>query len=309
MAWASLRDAVTSEAFEKIDQQTAAFNQASNGGLILATPSNIGDFVDQIMFGANAGTARRDRTTGTGSATSTELSQRNDTAINVVGRFGPYHWGADAPQWQGMSEAQIILGLSTQVTAAILKDGINTAAAAAVAALTQANDAVHSSGAALSFAGMNTAQSTLGDASSSIACWVMNGVSKHKLIGDALGNSKELFDYQGVSVMNFDGKPFVVTDAPAFTVSTTAYNVLGLTSGGVKVDSKGAPVVAMTELVGDNIIRQMQADYSYDLSVKGFAYGGGNNPTDVELKTGTNWTKTYDSHKNGAGCLYVATQG
>jgi hypothetical protein len=64
----------------------------------------------------------------------------------------------------------------------------------------------------------------------------------------------------------------------------------------------------MIEKTGDNITKEYQADFSFDLGLKMFKYSGTASPTAAELATGTNWTANYSSAKNGPGALLVADQ-
>lgn len=314
MNWVSLRSAVATVVAENLGQNVAAFNQNSNGAILLSGAGNAGDFVDRLFFGANDVGGRRDRTTGVGSATPTGITQRNDTEITVSGRFGALSWNAQDPQWQGVSESGVVQMLATKTVEYVMKDQINTSAAALVAALTQAGDAVTDISAnvdavgAMSFSALNQASAKLGDAAMGTAAVLMNGAAYHGLVGDAIGDSSNLFTYEGIMIRAFGNKLLVVVDAPALTVSTTDYNTLILNGGAAVISEQGSPYVIMTEKTGDNATLEYQADYSFNLGLKGFAYGGTANPTDVELATGANWTKTYGSAKNGAGALLVTNQ-
>ena len=310
MAFLSLRDAVVAEISENLGQQVQASNEASGGGIILSAPGYVGDFVDMVMFGANDVGGLRDRTTGKGSTTSSEVAQLNATKISVAGRYGPVHWNAQDPRWQGMGDSAVVAMLSAKTSEFILKLQLNNAIAAAVGAVETAADAVNdvSGTAGISYSALNNTFALLGDASMGTACIVCNGASYHKFVGDAIGNSKELFDYQGITVTNFMGKKFVVTDVPALTDSTTAFKVLVLNQGGITIENQGAPVTVMSEQTGDNITIEYQADFSFDLGLKMFAYAGTANPTGAEIASGANWTPVYAEAKNGVGALLIADQ-
>ena len=315
MAWVSLRDAVVSTTIERLSQNIVAFNAASNGGIVLSNPGNIGDFVDAVMFGAMETGARRDRTTGAAAAAPTEVPQVNNIKITVNGRFGPYDWNLQDPQWQGMADSATVDALATRLSDYIMLDQLNTGAGAAVGAIANADDTFNDLsavgvGPVATYVNLNNTFALLGDASMQVACICCNGAVYHQLVGDALGGSKELFDYQGIRVTNFMGKIFVIFDAPAFTVAAAAldYNTLILNEGGVMIEEQGAPAVAMPELTGENITRQFQGDYSYQLGIKGMAYGLTANPTDAELFDGANWAATYSNAKAGPGALLRTNQ-
>lgn len=234
------------------------------------------------------------------------MGQINNTRVSVAGAFGPFDWKAQDPMWQGMSESGIVQMLSERTAAAIIKDQLNTVAAALVGAMPAA--ATFTPGEVASFSALNGATAKLGDADGNLRCYFMSGAARRALIGDALGNSKALFDYQGVSVMNFDGKMFVAVDCPALTNGTTDYKILGLFAGAASVKDQGE-YMSMVEKQGISITRNFQVDYSYTIGLRGHAYAGTANPTDAELATGVNWTdNTNGNIKAGLGCMLVALQ-
>lgn len=305
MAWESLREAVVSETMLQLTQKVVAFNTASGGALILNSQAGIGDFIDDVMFASLETTRRRDRSE-TGDETSTEVSQINNIGITINGAFGPFDWKAQDPMWQGLSESGIVQMLSSRTSDAIMKDQINTVAQALVAAMPAG--ATVTPGAVPTFSALNGATATLGDADGNLRCYLMSGAARRALIGDALGTSKELFDYDGISVMNFDGKMFVAVDCPALTNAAIDYKILGL-FGAAAVVSEQQSAIAMIEKTGKSITHNYQTDYSFQLKLRGHAYAGTPDPTDVELATAGNWTdNTSGNLKAGLGCMLVAAQ-
>jgi hypothetical protein len=289
----------------ELTQRVVAFNTQSNGALLLNAGGPIGDFVDQVMFSSLETTRRRDRSNN-GDEAATEVGQINNTGISIAGSFGPFNWQAQDAMWQGMSESGIVNMLSTRTAEAIMKDQVNTVAAALVGAMPTA--ATHTATGVATFSELNGATAKLGDADGNLRCYLMSGAARRALIGDALSSSKELFDYQGVSVMNFDGKMFIAVDCPALTDGTDNYNILGLFAGAAVVSDQGN-YASMIEKQGISITRNYQVDYSFTLSLRGHAYAGTANPTDVELATAGNWTNNTDGNiKAGLGCLLVAAQ-
>jgi hypothetical protein len=103
----------------------------------------------------------------------------------------------------------------------------------------------------------------------------------------------------------------VVTDAPALRESpNTAANdakVLGLVAGAATVYD-GSDLITNIETTNGNlrIETTMQADYTFGLALKGFAWdttSGGKSPTDAEIATGANWDKVATSWRHTAGVM------
>ena len=102
---------------------------------------------------------------------------------------------------------------------------------------------------------------------------------------------------------------FVVTDAPALAVTTTGtiYNTLGLVEGGIVVNDNNDFNAELETITGnENIQYQYQAEWTYGVGVKGYAWDmatGGKSPTDAAIGTGTNWDLIATSIKDTAGVL------
>ena len=118
----------------------------------------------------------------------------------------------------------------------------------------------------------------------------------------------------GVLVVDILGRRIVVTDAPALRESpSTATNdakVLSLVSGAATVyDGSDLITNIVTTNGKERIETTMQADYTFGLALKGFAWdtaSGGKSPTDAEIATGANWDKVATSWRHTAGVMVTA---
>jgi hypothetical protein len=137
----------------------------------------------------------------------------------------------------------------------------------------------------------------------------MDGVMYHKLIGQNLTNGAELFQAGNVTVIEILGKRVVVTDAPALretpATSTNDIKILSLAAGGIVVHDAGDLITNIETSNGNQrITTTMQADYTFGLGLKGYAWSTSvKSPTDAELATGSNWTKIATSVKHTAGVV------
>lgn len=215
--------------------------------------------------------------------------------------------------WIQKNEAEAIAVISAQLAEAIVADQLNSGIAAAVAAISNVAGATNdvSATAGISYAALNTAHALFGDSSMALVAQVMNGATYHKLIGANLTNTPQLFQAQNVLVVDILGKAVVVTDAPALYEAGTPnkQKVLSLASGGITVMDGSDVITNIDTRNGQTRIETtMQADYTFGLGLKGYAWdtaSGGKSPTDAELATGANWDKVVTDIKHTAGVITI----
>jgi hypothetical protein len=205
--------------------------------------------------------------------------------------------------------------MGQQLAKEMFADMLNTALlAASVAISSKTALTVDVSGAATTTvtqgALLDTAEK-FGDQAQQIACWVMHSHSIFDLWKDALTNGQTLFTYGTVNVVADPwGRVFVVTDSDSLHYTDTAehYRVLGLVPGGVYVGQNNDFESNWDTRNGyETIQRTYQAEWSFNLGVKGFAWDkttGGANPDDDDLETAAHWDSYYSDEKDAAGvCL------
>lgn len=299
---------------ETLGQQIQKFNQASNGAIVLTSMAFEGDFFQRSFYAALHTAQRRvDRYAAQSSAAATALSQLQENSVKVAGGFGPIVFEPGQMTWIQKNEAEAIAVISGQLAEAIVADQLNSGIAAAVAAISNVAGATNdvSATAGISYAALNTAHALFGDSSMALVAQVMNGATYHKLIGANLANTPQLFQAQNVLVVDILGKAVVVTDAPALYEAGTPnkQKVLSLASGGITVMDGSDVITNIDTRNGQTRIETtMQADYTFGLGLKGYAWdtaSGGKSPTDAELATGANWDKVVTSIKHTAGVITI----
>jgi hypothetical protein len=141
----------------------------------------------------------------------------------------------------------------------------------------------------------------------------MRGDVYHRLIDQGLDNSNELFKAGDVTIVSILNKIIVVSDIPALFESGTPNKdkVLSLVSGGI-ISSNGNDLITNIDTPNgtQRLETTWQADYSYGISLKGYAWdtvNGGKSPLDAELFTGTNWDKAVSFNKHTAGTLAIGS--
>lgn len=297
---------------ETLAQMVEKFNEASGGAIRMTTEGFTGDFLQESFWAAIHSAKRRvDRYATNGAASVTDLSQLQHNSVKVAGGFGPIRFEPAQMTWLQKPTAEGVEVISRNFAEAMLQDMLNTTIAALVAAIeAQGSTAVYDTGTGpITYRDINRAHAKFGDMSGLIVANVMDGAQYHELIDQNLANAEQLFTSAGVNVVDMLGRRIVVTDAPALreTVTGADVKVLGLVDGAAMVHDAGDIITNVETSNGnERIVTTFQADYSYGLGLKGYAWdtaNGGKTPTDAELATGSNWDQIATSIKHTAGVL------
>lgn len=300
---------------ETLAQMVEGFNAASAGAIVLTTQGVNGDYLFENFFTSlHAAQRRVDRYAANSAASSTALAQAQEIGVKVAGGFGPILWEPAQLTWVQMNPAAALEAISRNLAEAIMKDQLNSAIAAAVAAIENVGSTVvydTGTGRNLTYNDINYGHAKFGDMSQLLVCDIMDGTTFHNLIDSNLTNTPQLFQAGNVTVVNILGRRILVTDAPALretpATSTNDVKVLSLVAGGATVYDGSALTTNIETTNGKlRIETTMQADYDFSLRLKGYQWdttNGGKSPTDAELATGSNWDKIATSIKHTAGVL------
>ena len=299
---------------ETLDQMLQAFNAASNGAIVLSPDGFTGDFLQESFFQNLAGAQRRvNRYAAQAAVTPIDLTELQNTTVKIAGGFGPVRYEPSQMTWLQRPTVQGIEVASRAFAEILLKDQLNTAIAALVAAISAQTAAVNdvSATAGISQSGLNNSHAKFGDASQNLVAQVMTGSTWHKLVGQNLANAQNLFLAGNVRVVDILGKASVVTDSPALMQTGTPNKeiILSLATGAALVhDSRDVISNVQTTNGQTRIETTIQVDYSFGLGLKGYTWdvaNGGKSPTSAALATGTNWDKTATSIKDTAGVALI----
>ena len=295
---------------ETIDQMVEKFNTASGGAIVLTTQGVDGDFLQESFWQSLHSARRRvDRYAANAPATPTEMTQGELNSVKVAGAFGPVAFEPGWLTWMQQDPELAVEMASRNMAEVIVQDQLNTGLLAAVAAITNqgAGLNVAMAGTDATHGDLNNAHALFGDHSGAIVADVMDGTSYHSIIGQNLANSENLYQSDGVLVVDILGKIVVVTDAPALRVAGTGIDtsVLGLAAGGIVISDGGDLVTNIETTNGQTRIETtLQADYSFVTGLKGYAWdiaNGGKSPDDAAIGLGTNWDLAATSNKHTAG--------
>jgi hypothetical protein len=299
---------------ETLGQMVDKFNGSSNGALTLTSQGFEGDFFERSFYSALHGSKRRvDRYAANGAQSATSLAQLQEDGVKIAGGFGPILFEPAQMAWIQRSEAEAIAVISSNLAEAMVQDQLNTSIKALVSAISNqaaaTNDVSASGG--VNQGSLNNAHAKFGDRSGDLVAQIMNGATYHKLIGQNLTNTPQLFTAQNVTVVDILGKAVIVTDAPDLyeAGSPNKDKVLSLATGAATIYD-GSDVVSNIETSNgkDRIETTMQADYDFGLALKGYTWdaaNGGKSPTDAEIATGSNWDKVVTDIKHTAGVITI----
>jgi hypothetical protein len=296
---------------EYVAQDVEKFNQASAGAIQLISNPFQGDFDMEASFKQIEGLVRRRNAYGTDPVAAKRLTQILDVAVKVAAGTPPIQYEKQQYLWIKQNPEAAALTIGEQLGKAKIADMLNAGILAGASAIGGNTDAVEGDGTGdATFRLLNKGSARMGDRSGAIRAWVMHSTTMHNLFDNALANAENLFRYDGVNVIRDPfGRLFVVTDSPALAVTTTGtiYNTLGLVEGGIVVnDSNDFNAELVPSTGNENIEYTYQAEWSYGVGVKGYAWdtaNGGKSPTDTAIGTGTNWDKIATSIKDTAGIL------
>ncbi|BGD56162.1 TPA: major capsid protein [Pseudomonas aeruginosa] len=305
---------------ETLAQMVERFNAASGGAILLTTDGFDGDFLQTSFYAGLAGARRRVNRYGTNdSVTPVDLTQLKHNTVKVAGGFGPVRYEPSQMTWLRKPTAEGVEVASRYFAESLLQDQLNTAVAALVAAISNQGAAttVDVSGTKrVDYIAVNDSHALFGDHSSQLIAQVMDGAQFHAFIGQNLTNAQQLFQSNGVRVVDILGRLIVVTDAPALYTPEVAgpaapakRRVLSLTQGAATVhDARDLISNIETSNGKERIETTLQIDYSFGVGLRGYAWdvaNGGASPDDAALSTGANWDKVATSVKHTAGVLAV----
>lgn len=297
---------------ETIAQQIDLFNTASRNTLVLSTQAaHQGDYSDTAFWKKVGGLVRRRNAYGSGAVAEKTMEHLTDTMVKVAGGTPPVRLDPGQFRWIQLNPEEAGAAMGQQLAQDMLADMLNTGLIAGYSALSQVAALIHDGTAGtMETAALNLGLGKFGDRRGDVAAWFMHSKPVTDFYGNAIANAERLFNYGTVNVVTDPfGNLFIVTDSPALLTAGTpdTYHSLGLVPGAVVVDQNNDFDDMYEGKTGDeNLRRVYQAEWSYNLGVKGFAWdktNGGKSPTDAALATATNWDQYATSDKDLAGVI------
>lgn len=304
---------------EQLTQFSSAFNAASRNTLRLITNTVRGDYVYNSFFQLTEDLISRRDPTSTSSVTAKKVTQEEFIDVKLNKRVGPVDQTLDAFKKigrPGASDQELSFLLGQEVAKAMEVNEVNTILTATTAAIGTQPDLLYTvpSSGTLTTDALVNGLAKMGDASARIDCWIMHSKAYYNLVSQQI-----TANIDGLSNFNVAtgtpvtlNRPVIIIDSPALKTNTGGspdfdeYYTLGLTANAGVVTQDTDPVTIHNEFITglENLVIRMQAEYAYNIGVKGFKWdvqNGGANPTDTAIGTGSNWDKVMYSIKDLAG--------
>lgn len=298
---------------ETLQQNTEAFNAASQNAVRLVTRSILGEYERESFLKSTASLISRRDITATTPVGDNKLTAGELIGVKVNRRLGPVTQSRDAFRKIGVSPEEFSFMLGQQSGPAIAIDYINLAVGSVRAAI-QNQAALQYNATAdtlktLNHTAMVGGMAKFGDRAARIVCWVMHSKNYFDLMAQQIAD--KLYEVAGATVyagtIATFGKPVVVLDSPnLFTTGSTAttYDVLGLVENAVEVaESEERDIISQPVTGLENLVDRIQGEYAFNLRVKGCAYDTtqGVNPLDATLLTAATWVKSVADNKEMPG--------
>lgn len=301
---------------EILKQQIELFNAASRGTIVLRQAANQGDYNEAAFFAkVSGGLVVRRNQYGTGANSTASMAQLTERTVKVGAGTKTIEIDPGQFKWIKVNPEAAGAAMGKQLAVDSMADMLNTSVGAGYAALAQVaavtNDA---SSATATHTALLGGSRKFGDRAQEILCWIMHSKVYNDLLAANLANSAQLFTFGGVNIMaDFQGRPLIVTDsASLYTVDGVSagvdmYHSLGLATEALVVEQNNDFTDNWETSNGQiNIARTYQAEWTFNLGVKGFAWdktNGGHSPTTAALTTATNWDRIATDVKDLAGVV------
>lgn len=304
-------------AVEVLDYNVDLFNSASLGTITLASSSHQGDFSETAMFGMLGNIVKRRNPYGDGDVPEIAMRHINEVSVKVAAGTRPVRIDNAWYAWILRSTQDAAAAFGQMLAQQMLEDMVNSAVGAGTAALSSHPnlifDATAKTEKTASWVGLTRAAALFGDQSANIATWVMHSDVVTDLYVANLTNVERLFTYGAVNVSRDPfGRPLIVSDNALLKTAGAAgaansYNVLGLVPGAINVgQNTDFNANEDTRNGSENIKTTYQAEWSYQLGLKGFAWDkatGGKAPNDAAIMQAANWDKFVTSDRDLIGVM------
>ena len=292
---------------EVLMQQVQLFNAASRNTIQLSSAAHQGDFSESTLWAKIPNLVRRRDAYGDGIVTPEEMSHLDNVSVKVAAGTPPIEIDPSQMLWIQRSPEELAAVLGQQLAIDSLADMLNTSIGACYAALANADggtgvDIVYDGTAGtMTPTALASGSRLFGDRYNEIVAWVMHSKPLHDHYVDNLANVERLFSFGSVNVIgDAFGRVFIVSDSDSLIDTNPTpdeYHTLGLTVGAIRVDQNNDFISNIETSNGEeNILRTFQAEWSWQLGIKGFKWlkATGGSPNTAALTTGTNWPRFDD---------------
>jgi hypothetical protein len=306
---------------ESVAQAIDIINGNAANTIRVVANEHRGDYRKESFWQKMDLVTRRDDTS-TSAAAIVTMPQDEVISVKVKRKIGPVRVFRDALVNVEADLAAAARIFGAQAGEQKIQDMLNTGLLACEAALANQGAAVNlditgETTKTANTSALNRVLAKFGDRAQRIRGFAMHSKPNFDVVGGLLSDKvtglTDVLTIQG-AIPAMMGRLALVSDAPALVdlngSLTDTYNTLGLVEGAIVLEESDPELFVIDETVGlENLAYTLQAEYAYTITIKGFAWnvgvGGGRNPNDAAIGTGSNWAKVATSDKDLAGVRLV----
>lgn len=300
---------------ETLAQQVDFYNEASRGCIVLTSKSILGNFEKMSFFKslASASLVEHRDPSGVGAITAQKIEQGEKIGVKL-NRRSYIQNTLDSFKKIGTGEATFSQEVGILTAMASAEDQFNTGIATLAGGLQVAGGhAVQGDGLAdIDFTGVNALRFAYGDNFNAIKVLIMHSATAKAFVD--LNIAEKLDTVAGVTIQTAQiaslGIPILITDSPSLGNAVTglvgANAILALTENACLLVDSEAPTADVQRVQGsENLTLSMQREWAFNVSLKGISYTDVTvSPTNAQLATPLNWTKTATDKKHIAGVMF-----
>ena len=303
--------------FEELEQNLEDLEQGSRGTILISDSRVKGDYGYKSFFASISSMIERRVSDTVTDGTATQALEKEYVSVKLK-RRAQVEWSLDAFKAKQVDPAGFAVELGREFQRRKMQDMINISLTAAATALeSQAALTNDQSAASITHGQISATLAKRGDKAFEVAAFAMHSVPYFDLIAQALSDKVPANIGGGaiqLGTVPIFGRAALISDSSALTDANgsldATYNTLGLVPGALMIEQSEPETLVPAELVTGkhNLLLRFQAEYVFNVSVKGFAYnvsGGGANPTATNVATTSNWTQVDTDDKTLAGVLLV----
>lgn len=295
---------------ETLAQRVNYYNEASRGTILLTSRSILGNFEKMSFFKslASATLVNHRDPASVASITAQKIEQGEKIGVKL-NRYSYIQNTLDSFKKIGQGEASFSTEVGVLTAMASAEDQFNTAIAGLMGALqVTGGHAVQGDGTTnIDFKGVNALRFAFGDNYDAVKVLVMHSTTAKSFVD--LNIDEKLDTVAGVTIQTAQiqslGIPILISDSPDLDM-TAGKGILALTDEACLLVDSEVPTADVQRLQGtENLMLSMQREWAFNLSIKGISYSStGISPTNADLKTSTNWTKSATDNKHLAGVIF-----
>ena len=300
---------------ETLAQRVEFYNNASRGTIVLTSKSILGNFEKMSFFKslASATLVNHRDPSSVAAITAQKIEQAEKIGVKL-NRYSYIQNTLDSFKKIGTGEATFSQEVGVLTALAATEDQFNTAIATLVGGLqVTGGHAVQGDGTAnIDFKGVNALRFAYGDNYDAIKVLIMHSATAKAFVD--LNIDEKLDTVAGVTIKTAEiaslGIPILITDSPSLAKAVTglvgANAILALTENAAIIVDSESPTADIQRVQGQqNLMLSLQREWAFNVSLFGISYTDTTvSPTNTDLATPANWTKTATDVKHIAGVMF-----